>query len=142
MGSFWGSYYASKAAGFLQEKLFRIENPDLAQFLGFLSILIIFWVLCLLVGSIIARLVRLSGLAFVDRLCGFVFGSAKIFFIFAILVFCISKIDFLNQNLQKYTQGSIALPLLEKTGAFIMNEPSVRAGIENIGAGFDNNLTR
>lgn len=130
------SHYAKAAALFIQDKLVSIQNQDLAVFAGFLVLLIIIWCLCLLVGSIIRKLVSFS-FSFLDRLGGFILGSVKVFLILAILIFCLSRIDFLNQKLQQYTQGSYVLAVLEKTGAFIMNQPYIQEGIKDLDNSFD-----
>ena len=72
----------------------------------------------------------MSGLGFLDRLGGFLFGCAKVFLIFAILIFCIGRFSYFEQQLEKYTQGSVVLPILKKAGSFIMNNPSIQKGID------------
>ncbi|EKA9768430.1 CvpA family protein, partial [Campylobacter coli] len=108
-GVFIASKYASQAAEFIQNTFYKIENQSLANFAGFLAILIIFWIICLVLGNFISKLVKLSGLGFLDRLGGFIFGGAKVFLIFAILVFCVARIDFLNDKLNQFAQNSFTL---------------------------------
>ncbi|KGI56720.1 CvpA family protein [Campylobacter sp. MIT 97-5078] len=136
------SRYSQETAAFIDKSFYQIQNQDLAVFIGFLAVLLIFWILCLIIGSVVSKLIKLSGLGILDRIGGFLFGSAKVFLIFAILLFCIGRIGFLDQNLRKFTQGSYTLPLLEQTGAFIMNAPSVKAGIESVSQSFDTNDTK
>ncbi len=125
--------YSQSAANFINTNTYAINNADLAKFAGFLSVLIIFWLLCLFAGNILSKLVKLSGLGFLDRIGGFIFGGAKFFCIFAVLIFCVSRIDFLNEKLENLTQQkSFILPYLKQTGAFIMNDSAVQQGIKDL----------
>ena len=49
-GVFIASKYASQAAEFIQNTFYKIENQSLANFAGFLAILIIFWIICLVLN--------------------------------------------------------------------------------------------
>lgn len=137
-GVFIASKYAPQAAGFIQNTFYKIENQSLAGFAGFLAILIIFWIVCLLLGNFLSKLVKLSGLGFLDRIGGFVFGGAKIFLIFAILVFCVARIDFLNSKLDDFAKDSYTLGLLKNTGSYIMNQPLAENGFEKVNQNLQN----
>lgn len=129
-GVFVASKYANDGASFIQNTFYRIENESLASFAGFLAILIVFWIACLLLGNFLAKLIKLSGLGFLDKIGGFLFGGAKVFLIFAILIFCVARIDFLNDKLENFAKDSYTLNLLKNTGAFIMNQPLVKQNLE------------
>ncbi|EAI9112178.1 CvpA family protein [Campylobacter jejuni] len=130
-GVFIASKYATQAAEFIQSAFYKIENQSLAGFAGFLAILIIFWIVCLLVGNFLSKLIKLSGLGFLDRIGGFIFGGAKIFLIFAILVFCVARIDFLNDKLDNFAKNSYTLNLLKEMGSFIMNQPLTENSLDH-----------
>ncbi|MFQ6342411.1 CvpA family protein [Campylobacter sp. VTCC 70190] len=132
-GVFMASKYATGAAEFIQNTFYKIENQSLAGFAGFLAILIIFWIVCLLLGNFLSKLIKLSGLGFLDRIGGFIFGGAKIFLIFAILVFCVARIDFLNDKLDNFAKDSYTLNLLKETGSFIMNQPLSEESFKQVG---------
>ncbi|EKJ5634870.1 TPA: CvpA family protein [Campylobacter coli] len=131
-GVFIASKYASQAAEFIQNTFYKIENQSLAEFAGFLATLIIVWIICLILGNFLSKLVKLSGLGFLDRLGGFIFGGAKVFLIFAILVFCVARIDFLNDKLNQFAQNSFTLTPLKNIGSFIMNQPLAANGLGQI----------
>ncbi|MCX2682446.1 CvpA family protein [Campylobacter sp. MIT 21-1685] len=122
-GVFLASKYSNQAAILIQKNFYTIENESLANFAGFLVLLILFWIICLICGNLFAKLIKLSGLGFLDRIGGFFFGGAKIFLIFSILIFCIAKISFLNDKLNSFAQNSYTLDFLKKTGSYIMNQP-------------------
>ena len=117
------SRFSESAFIFISNNFYNIENEALGKFAGFLIVLVLFWIFCIALGAIISKLVKMSGLGIFDRIGGFIFGSTKIFLIFSILVFCISKIEFLNIKLQNYTKDSIVFPYLKEFGSFIMNQP-------------------
>ncbi len=129
-GVLLASRYAQTAGNLINDRIYKINNEELIIFAGFLSVLIVFWILCLLIGFVLSKLIKMSGLGFLDRLGGFLFGCAKVFLIFAILIFCIGRFSYFEQQLEKYTQGSVVLPILKKAGSFIMNNPSIQKGID------------
>ena len=137
-GIFIASKYAPQMAQFIQNTFYKIENESLAQFAAFLIILIVFWIVCLLFGNLLSKLIKLSGLGFLDRMGGFIFGGMKIFLIFAILIFCVAKIDFLNEKLNDFAKNSYTLNLLKITGSFIMNQPLTENGLEYASQKFQN----
>lgn len=131
-GVFLASKYANQVAAFIQNNLYKIENESLANFAGFLALLVLFWVVCLVFGNLFAKLIKLSGLGFLDKIGGFIFGGVKVFLIFAVLVFCITKIGFLNEKLNNFAQNSYTLPLLKETGSYIMNQPLAENSLEKV----------
>ncbi|MBF7048845.1 CvpA family protein [Campylobacter volucris] len=136
------SRYSKEVANIINNNFYQIQNENLAVFAGFLVLLIIVWVACLAFGGILSKMFSLSGLGFVDKIGGFLFGSAKIFLIFAILVACISNIEFLNSSLEKYTQNSHTLEILKKAGEYIMNTDFTQVNLEKIENHIkDSNLT-
>ena len=139
-GVFIASKYANDGASFIQNTFYKIENESLASFAGFLAILVIFWIVCLLLGNFLAKLIKLSGLGFLDKIGGFLFGGAKVFLIFAILVFCVARIDFLNDKLENFAKDSYTLNLLKDTGAFIMNQPLAEQSLKETEQNLKENL--
>ena len=90
--------------------------------IGFLITLIVFWVVCLGLGQIFNKILKMSGFSFLDRLLGFIVGSAKIFLVFAIFVFIISRIAIINEKIEPYSKKSFLYPFLLTAGEFIMNQ--------------------
>lgn len=126
------SRLAGKASALISANIHHLEG-DLGKFVGFMLVLIIFWLFCIGIGFVMAKLITMSGLGFLDRLGGFVFGCAKVFLIFAVLFFCINELDFFKQKLDKFAKDSFIVPVLEKTGAFIMNNEKVRQVVQETG---------
>ncbi|QOR01658.1 MULTISPECIES: CvpA family protein [unclassified Campylobacter] len=131
-GVLLASRYAKEVAEIINNNFYSIQNENLAIFAGFLVLLVCIWIVCMALGNILSKMFSMSGLGFIDRIGGFLFGSAKIFLIFAILVACVSNIEFLNSSLEKYTNNSHTLDLLRKTGEYIMNTEFTQNGLEKI----------
>lgn len=120
-GIILASRFANEAGKLISEKIYKIDNESIVFFIGFLSVLIVFWVAAIAVGAFLYRLAGLSGLGFLDRLGGFIIGSLKIFLIFSVLMVTISNIGALNAKLKPYLKDSILYPVLIQAGQWIMN---------------------
>jgi len=62
----------------------------------------------------------LSGLGVFDRIFGFIFGSGKVFLLFAIIIYAASQIESFRKNLDKWGKNSIVYPILIDTGKIII----------------------
>lgn len=136
IGIIGGVIIASRNANLVGEQisLYLYELSDSAEFFfGFLLALLLFWFVCLLLGNLLSKMLKMSGLGFVDRLLGFFVGAAKIFLVLAILVAIVSKISILNQKISPYFEGSKVYPILLSAGQFIMamDIGSVKDSVEN-----------
>ncbi len=132
-GVLLASRLAKNASDFINSNIHNLQNDELGQFIGFLCVLIVFWLVCLCLGFVLSKLISMSGLGFLDRLGGFAFACVKIFLIFAILLFCLSEFSFLKEKLDKFTKESFIVPVLEKTGAFIMNDKLIKKVVQETG---------
>ena len=133
------SRFAAKAGQIISDKVYKLDGDTVVFFAGFLSTLIVFWVVCLGIGAFLSKLVGLSGLGFLDKLGGFVVGSAKIFLVFAVLIVTVSNIQVLNNKIEPYFAGSKLYPVLLETGKWIMNVDvkAIAGGVGNIETPFD-----
>ncbi len=136
IGIIGGVIIASRNANLVGEQisLYLYELSDSAEFFfGFLLALLLFWFICLLLGNLLSKMLKMSGLGFVDRLLGFFVGAAKIFLVLAILAAIVSKISILNQKISPYFEGSKVYPILLSAGQFIMamDISSVKDSVEN-----------
>lgn len=133
------SRFAAKAGQIISDKVYKLDGDTVVFFAGFLSTLIVFWIVCLGIGAFLSKLVGLSGLGFLDKLGGFVVGSAKIFLVFAVLIVTVSNIQVLNNKIEPYFTGSKLYPVLLETGKWIMNVDvkAIAGGVGNIETPFD-----
>lgn len=123
IGIIGGVIIASRNANLVGDliSLYIYQLSDSAEFFfGFLIALLVFWFVCLMLGNLLSKMLKMSGLGFVDRLLGFFVGAAKIFLVLAILAAIVSKISILNQKISPFFEGSKVYPILLSAGQFIM----------------------
>lgn len=123
IGIIGGVIIASRNANLVGDliSLYIYQLSDSAEFFfGFLLALLVFWFVCLMLGNLLSKMLKMSGLGFVDRLLGFFVGAAKIFLVLAILATIVSKISVLNQKISPFFEGSKVYPILLSAGQFIM----------------------
>lgn len=113
--------FADFAGEYISQNFYKLDSMSAKYFLGFLAVLFGFWLICIIVGLILSKIINLSGLGFLDRLFGFLIGSAKIFLIFAIIVVVLSQIKILNTHLKPYFDKSFTYPYLLDCGKWLMN---------------------
>ncbi len=117
-GIFIGSRLSSEVGTLLSNAIFKFDSPAAINFLGFLVTLALFWGTMIGVGILFKKFSKMSGLGIMDKILGFVFGSGKFFFIAAVIAFAIFNIQAVRNNVD--INDSIMLPILVKTGDFIM----------------------
>lgn len=123
IGIIGGVIIASRNANLVGDliSLYIYQLSDSAEFFfGFLLTLLVFWFVCLMLGNLLSKMLKMSGLGFVDKLLGFFVGAAKIFLVLAILAAIVSKISILNQKISPFFEGSKVYPILLSAGQFIM----------------------
>lgn len=123
IGIIGGVIIASRNANLVGDliSLYIYQLSDSAEFFfGFLLALLVFWFVCLMLGNLLSKMLKMSGLGFVDRLLGFFVGAAKIFLVLAILAAIVSKISVLNQKISPFFESSKVYPILLSAGQFIM----------------------
>ncbi len=119
-GIFLSSRYAQGAGDLIDTHLYHFENRASLYLIGFIAVLLLFWLLSILAGYIISSLLKMSGLSGLDKLAGFLVGSMKIFLVFSILVVALSNIEFINSRMEKYMNNSFMYPIFLETGRYII----------------------
>lgn len=123
IGIIGGIFVASRMSetiGSLIQPILGLENETTISLLGFIAGLIGFWFIVYFLGIVLSKITAMSGLGAIDRLLGFIFGGAKIFFIFAIISYAVSQVDSFKKTLDEQFGSSIMFPLLVKSGSFII----------------------
>ncbi len=119
-GIFLASRYAQDAGNFIENNFYNFENKASLYLIGFIAVLILFWILSIFLGFIIAKLLKMSGLGGLDKLLGFVVGSLKIFLVFSILAIALSNIAFIKSRTDKYMNKSFMYPIFIEVGRYIV----------------------
>jgi len=119
-GIFLASRYAQIAGEIIHDNFYSFGNKASLYLIGFISVLIVFWLFCIFLGFIFARLLKMSGLSGLDKLAGFFVGSLKIFLVFSILAIALSNIAFIKSRTDKYMNKSFMYPIFIEVGRYIV----------------------
>jgi membrane protein required for colicin V production len=110
----------SEVVGNLIKPIIGIESTATLSLIGFVSTLIGFWILIYILGTVLSKITEMSGLGAVNRLLGFIFGTAKIFLIISVIVYALFQIESFKSTLNEKFSKSLVFPYLVKTGGFIV----------------------
>lgn len=119
-GLVMASRFSQVAERFINENIYKFENSSMLQFVGFIALWIVFWLVCLMIGKFLSKLIAVSGLSFLDRFGGFLAGSGKIFLTFAAVI-AVASGTHLNDMIAPYFKDSKVYPVLLNTGKWIIN---------------------
>ncbi|MRJ02747.1 MAG: CvpA family protein [Epsilonproteobacteria bacterium] len=120
-GIYYGSRYAEEVGRWISDNIFYIKNEAALSFVGFVVTLAGVWIAMVIVASLITSLTHASGMGTLNRLLGVLFGWAKIFLIFSVLIYAASHIGFTQSLIQKYTKNSRLYPLMLEAGGYIIH---------------------
>lgn len=151
-GLFAAMRYKTMAGEWIAAKIPALQNAngvlsgDTTQVLiGFIAVLFGVWISCLIIGEIISKFFKWSGLGFVDKIGGFVFSVSKIFLIFAVIVTLASGPMSMNEQAKKYFESSKTAPIFLKIGNWILNlkdDPKIKQSLDSIGSKMDDKLLK
>jgi len=119
-GIFVASRFAKQAGGFISDNLYLLESGATLYLVGFITLLMAFWILSLFIGHLLESMVKMSGLGAIDKLAGFAVGSTKIFLIFSILAVTLSNIEFIKTKSDEFMGKSFMHPIFIETGRYIL----------------------
>jgi len=123
VGIVGGVFIASRLSsdtGAIINTIIPMENENTILLAGFVISLIIFWIIAYILGAVLEKVFKMSGLGIFDRLLGFVFGAGKIFLLFAIIAYAISQVKMIDDNIQPKLKTSMVFPILKETGSYII----------------------
>ena len=123
IGIIGGVFFASRISndiGNIISGVAPIENEATKSLIGFVLGFVAIWFVAYALGMIVAKISSMSGLGVVDRIFGFIFGALKIFFIFAIIIYAISKIETIKNKLDEKLADSMMYPILQEVGNTII----------------------
>ena len=120
-GIFFATRYGELVGEFIDLNIYAFENKSALFLVGFMVFLVIFWIICIIIGQILSKALSISGLGSIDKILGFFVGSAKIFLILAIFLAAISRVDFVQQKIADFMQKSILYPILIESGDYLIN---------------------
>jgi membrane protein required for colicin V production len=121
-GIYIASRFAQEAGIFIDKNIYQIQNSSSLYLIGFITVLLGFWLLSIFVGYILENLLKMSGLGAIDKLAGFAVGSSKIFLIFSILAITLSNIAFIKEKVDSMLGKSFMYPIFIEVGHYIVKQ--------------------
>ncbi|MGX3044606.1 CvpA family protein [Helicobacter sp. T3_23-1056] len=123
IGVYLGSMFAVPVGEVLTQ-IHDFHSKSLHTMLGFLCVLGISWIFFMLISYVLSKQFTFLGLGFVNKSLGFVFACVKIFFVFSICAYALSKVHFIEENVGKIAreQSQIYVNML-KVAQFIIHFP-------------------
>jgi membrane protein required for colicin V production len=119
-GIFIASKYAQVAGEYADANFLNLHNKGSVYLIGFIAVLILFWLLATFIGAMLGKLVNSSGLGIVDKILGFIVGGAKIFLIFSVIIYVLSNIAIFRSSLDSMFSGSFMYPIFKDWGSKIV----------------------
>ena len=123
-GIFIASRFAEQMGHLIDENIYHLESSATLYLAGFIAVLILFWIVSIFIGHLLESLIKMSGLGAIDKLAGFIVGSAKIFLVFSILAVTLSNIEFIKTRADEYMSKSFMYPIFVQTGTYIVKMDS------------------
>lgn len=124
-GIYVASRYAQAAGTFVDNNFLDLQNKGSVYLIGFIAVLIAFWLFAVMIGFLLGKLVQSSGLGIVDRILGFIVGGAKVFLIFSVIVYVFSNIGVFKASINNMFAGSKMYPIFQEVGSKIVKiDPS------------------
>lgn len=119
-GVYFGSRYGVSVAETISDNVFKLDNPNTMMLVGFVVVLISFWILMIVAGKIVSSMMKLSGLGGIDKLLGFTFGAGKVFVVASIITYALMNITVIRTNIEEYTKDSLMIPIFSEVGSKIL----------------------
>lgn len=144
--------FKEKAGSWISSNIYDLKNAtgvingDTTELLvGFLAILFAVWIVCLIIGEIVSKFFKWSGLGFIDKIGGFAFSVAKIFLIFAVLASMAKVTISTNNQIKSFFDESITYPYFTKVGDWIIDlkdNPEFQKNIVNVKEKLEQTVTK
>jgi len=120
-GIFVASRLGDSVGSLISDTIFKFESEAAISFVGFLATLIIFWAAMIVLGMVLTKMSKVSGLGPVDKVFGFVVGSGKFFLIGAVIAYAVYNIQAVRVNLEPMMKTSFLFPVMVEVGSVVMH---------------------
>jgi membrane protein required for colicin V production len=120
-GIFLGSIYYKNVGAYINDSILKIPNESAINVVGFVAVFVITWLIIVLIGMLLAKILQVAKLGVLDRIGGVIFSAGKFFLIVSVIVMGLSQIEALKSTLEKYQKNSMMWPIMEKVGETIIH---------------------
>ncbi|RXK00073.1 colicin V synthesis protein [Arcobacter sp. CECT 8986] len=141
VGIIGGIFIASRFSlevGNVLASILALENEATIKLIGFIAALVGFWLVVYVITIILNKITDISGLGAVNRVLGFLFGSAKIFLIFSVIIYAVYQVQSFKSFIDEKIGTSITFPYLVDVGGYIVKldttkvSKSIEDGVNNV----------
>ncbi len=141
-GIYVASRYAQAAGEFIDHNFLNLQNKGSLYLIGFIVVLISFWLFAVMIGFLLGKLVHASGLGPINMALGFFVGAVKVFLIFSVIVYVFSSIGVFKASVDNIFKGSMMYPIFKEWGAKIVKiDPSQINMSDHLGTDSDKEHT-
>ena len=120
IGAIFVASRIAKETGDLLAPILVLDNQATIKLIGFVVALVGVWIVVYSAGMILSKIFSASGLGFIDRFFGFVFGAAKIFLIFSVIAYALYQVQSFRKVFNEKFATSVVMPHLISVGAYIV----------------------
>jgi len=120
-GIFIASRLGDSFGALISDTIFKFESEAAVSFVGFIATLIIFWAAMIILGMVLTKMSKVSGLGPVDKIFGFIIGSGKFFLIGAVITYAVYNIQAVRVNLEPAMKSSYLFPIMVEVGSVVMH---------------------
>ncbi|WP_121022383.1 CvpA family protein [Helicobacter vulpis] len=125
-GVYLGSRLAGHVGAWFSAHVHNFHSPSMESLVGFTLVLAGVWILFLIAGVVVSKAVSFSNLGAIDKVLGFVFACAKMYLVFAFLLYGASRFDFMK-SLDTYLRAhSQFYPTMQEVASYVMQRPEIQ----------------
>ena len=121
LGVYLGGLFYQSAGNYINSNILKIPNESAINVVGFVSVFVLTWIVIVVLGLILSKIIKVAQLGILDRIGGVIFSAGKFFIIVAVIVSMLSEIEAIHNQVEKWSKNSITYPYLIKTGKFLIN---------------------
>ena len=124
-GIFVATYLHNDVAKYLHENFLDFIDIKVLSLISLVVIFFLFWYIISSIGKAISSLNSSGYISTTSRLGGMLVNIIKLFFVFSLIVYAFVKQPQVKKDFKYIIETSKLLPLLQKTGAAILNMPII-----------------
>ena len=115
-GLYLASFYYKNVGEYINSSIFKIPNESAINVVGFVAVFIITWIIIVLIGFILSKILQVAKLGILDSIGGVIFSAGKFFVLVSVIITMLSQIEVFNSHFDSYKKGSIVWPIMQKVG--------------------------
>jgi len=120
-GLYLASIFYHQVGVFINDNLMVIKNHSAIDLVGFVEVFFGFWVVCLFIGFLLSKILKIAALGIFDRLLGLIFSAGKFFIIVSVILTLLYQVEFFKEKFENIYKNSKLAPIMLQIGEKIIN---------------------